>query len=92
MEQRKLKNQVPLLKEVEMLGNKKKKCMQNIFCPITNPSAQCFNINQVLSSTFPSDMLVGRSDNVQETLLLELQVMRTMKGSSLTCWPGNKRC
>lgn len=91
MEQRKLKNQVPLLKEMEMLGNRKK-YMQNIFLSYHKPKCTVFNMIQVLSSTFPSDMLVGRSDDVQYHLLLGLQVMRTMKGSSVTCWPGDKRC
>ena len=42
-EQRKLKNQIPLLEEMEMLGSRRKKYMQIIFV-LPETHVQCLNV------------------------------------------------
>ena len=77
-EQRKLKNKIPLLKEMEMLGNGKK-IRANNFCPIRNTSAQCFSMCPSTFWSFLSDMLMGRNDDVQVNSAAGMGVLRTMK-------------
>ena len=62
-EQRKLENHIPLLKEMEMLA--KRKVTGKHFFVLSETQLHCVLIPiQVLSSSFPSDRLRGRSESV----------------------------